>query len=328
MPYKITKEHRQKSTQEKFLGYTLEIEDKIYTCECGAIFNAPYCCNNHKGRCSVHLSLIDKLQSKVESEVRRRAELSSAMKQKHETQQKQKLDLWISEKHTCERCGKVMTEKYGSGRFCSKSCANSHPHDEEYCQKLSAKTKGRKPSANSLAGSQQRLQERQEQYLLAPAICKVCGHPLSYERRHKKTCSDACYQVQVGGFREGSVKNHKYGTYKGTHCDSSWELAFVTYCMDHNIEVRRNTQGFKYQFEGRTHEYFPDFIAGNTYIEIKGYQTSQVIAKQEQFPAELNYKILYGSDLKQCISYCQEHYGKNFPEVLYDKAFPSYLDRN
>ena len=38
---------------------------------------------------------------------------------------------WISEHHTCEKCGKVMTEFYGTGRFCSRACANSHQRSDE-----------------------------------------------------------------------------------------------------------------------------------------------------------------------------------------------------
>lgn len=39
--------------------------------------------------------------------------------------------------HYCEKCGKLITEFIGSGRFCSRSCATSHRHTEETKQKLS-----------------------------------------------------------------------------------------------------------------------------------------------------------------------------------------------
>lgn len=32
---------------------------------------------------------------------------------------------WVVEQHHCERCGKIMTEKFGSGRFYYRTCANS-----------------------------------------------------------------------------------------------------------------------------------------------------------------------------------------------------------
>ena len=40
------------------------------------------------------------------------------------------------------------------------------------------------------------------------------------------------------------------------------------------------------------------------------------------------YVILYENDLKPCIDYCIEKYGKKYWEVLYDKDKPSCNDRN
>ena len=36
--------------------------------------------------------------------------------------------------YICERCNKVVEDdqKFGSGRFCSRSCANSHKHSDEW----------------------------------------------------------------------------------------------------------------------------------------------------------------------------------------------------
>lgn len=41
-----------------------------------------------------------------------------------------------------------------------------------------------------------------------------------------------------GGYREGSGRGNK-GRYKGIHCDSSWELAFVLWCEIKGREVKR-----------------------------------------------------------------------------------------
>jgi group I intron endonuclease len=51
-------------------------------------------------------------------------------------ERKQFLDKWLSEGHTCEVCGKVLTSYIGEGRFCSKSCAATHPHTQETKDKL------------------------------------------------------------------------------------------------------------------------------------------------------------------------------------------------
>lgn len=38
--------------------------------------------------------------------------------------------------YICENCGKLVTEKYGSGRFCSRACANTRKHSDETKQKI------------------------------------------------------------------------------------------------------------------------------------------------------------------------------------------------
>ena len=36
--------------------------------------------------------------------------------------------------YICENCGKVVEDKdkFGSGRFCCRACANSHKHSDEW----------------------------------------------------------------------------------------------------------------------------------------------------------------------------------------------------
>lgn len=46
----------------------------------------------------------------------------------------------------CEKCGKEVFDKFGSGRFCSRECANSRSHSEETKKKISDSVK------NNLSG--------------------------------------------------------------------------------------------------------------------------------------------------------------------------------
>ena len=76
-----------------------------------------------------------------------------------------------------------MTEKFGSGRFCSRSCANgttrSHTPKGTYTNKMQA--------------AQQKLKkERLEAYYNKPNYCQICGKILDYEHRYNKTCSQEC----------------------------------------------------------------------------------------------------------------------------------------
>lgn len=58
--------------------------------------------------------------------------------------------------------------------------------------------------------------------------------------------------------------------YDGFIFDSSYELCFYKYCIDHNIQISRSDTFFEYEYNGKIHKYFPDFKVVNKYIEIKG----------------------------------------------------------
>lgn len=118
----------------------------------------------------------------------------------------------------------------------------------------------------------------------------------------------------------------KYGTYQGYHCDSSWELAFVMYCLDHDLDIERNTEGFPYTYNGEEHLYFPDFIVNSIYIEIKNYDSERNQAKRAQFPSDKTLKTLFKNDMRPYLQYCIDIYGKDF-YTLYDKDKPSWMDK-
>lgn len=108
------------------------------------------------------------------------------------------------------------------------------------------------------------------------------------------------------------------GSYKGIWCDSSWELAWVIYNLEHNIPFERNFESFEYYFNKKKHRYFPDFkIAKNQYVEIKGVITDQLTAKIRYFPHTLI--ILYEKQMKMYLEYVREKYGKNYI-TLYDSG--------
>jgi hypothetical protein len=119
----------------------------------------------------------------------------------------------------------------------------------------------------------------------------------------------------LGGYRINSGTS-KRGWYKGYFCGSSWELAWVIYNLEHDIQFKRNTDSFEYTYNGTIKKYYPDFKIDDVYIEIKGYHSKQFDAKQLQFPYKL--KVLHKSELKEILKYVKDKYGKNFT-YLYGK---------
>ena len=116
---------------------------KYYKCICGREFDNPQKFNGHKSNCEVHLKNKGTFNLHIEKHnySRKCANIKKSMLAKERKQQE--LKQWISEKHICEKCGKVMTEKFGSGRFCSRKCSNSRIKTEEVKNKVSQSLKGR-----------------------------------------------------------------------------------------------------------------------------------------------------------------------------------------
>lgn len=280
----------------------------MFKCECGQEFDNPQKFNGHKSHCTKHhLVKYGNLDKYYYTKERNKEGLKKAnSKFVSNTRSKRLIEIqrWLDEKHTCKACGKIMNEKFGSGEFCSRSCANKRQHSVETKEKIK----------NSL----KLCYKDNRRYCLAcgkeigkkskTGFCHVCLYSTTEGRKHVKTTP--------GGYRKGSGRG-KQGYYKGYWCDSSWELAYVIYNIDHNIKFSRNHDKFKYIYNNKVYMYYPDFIVDNAYIEIKGYWVGKWEAKLNQFPKDLNLIVLYKNDIKPYIDYCINKYGKNFID-LYD----------
>lgn len=117
-----------------------------------------------------------------------------------------------------------------------------------------------------------------------------------------------------GGLRIGSGRGKK-GWYKGYWCDSSWELAWVIYNLEHGVKFERNSVGFNYQYNGQNRKYYPDFIINETYYEIKGRRTFESLDdenKEKISQFEKNLLVLYLKDMKPYLEYVIKKYGKDY----------------
>ena len=222
--------------------------------------------------------------------------------------------------HTCEKCGKPLIKKIGSGRFCSNSCSNSHIRTDEQKQRIS---EGVRSSEKNHEEQQRRKQEKETSGFYHHKICLVCHKDFKIvpSDTRRMFCSKECrlngsafIKKAAGGLRTGAGRG-KQGWYKGYHCDSSWELAWVIYQLDHNVKFTRNNKGFEYEFEEEKHKYYPDFILEDgTYVEIKGWLDKKNQAKISQFKGSL---IVVGGrkGIKPYLEYVKTKHGVNYIEL-------------
>ena len=242
-----------------------------------------------------------------------------------------KLDEWIHEQHTCKRCGKIMTEKFGSGTYCSRKCSNSRERNIQTRQRISESTK-QTLLIKDIRGTNIR------NYNKNPKYCCICNSPISYNRKEWQTCGnrDCILKLQSKTMIELTSeqglhntvydRRMKWGVYNGFRCDSSWELAYLMWCLDHHINITRNTNSFPYTFNNEKHNYFPDFIVNDHYVEIKGRYTEEVYAKIKCFPKDKILEMIDSSTIVPYLKYCEDTYGKDFYR-LYDRNYPSWMDK-
>lgn len=226
---------------------------------------------------------------------------------------------------TCKSCGKEFYVAKSSinnsgNNFCCVRCAHdfidhSHRHSYDTRKKISKSLK-----IYNLLNKRDIVRR---DIVRHEKTCPICGKIFFVEKCNidKIYCSRECYNNDTnlkyrkkngGGKRHGSGRGKK-GWYKGYFCDSSWELAFVIYNLEHGIKFERNKQGFEYEFDGEKHKFYPDFILEDgTYVEIKGYFDDKNKEKIKCF--NKNIIILSRNEIKQYIDYVEEKYGKNFIE--------------
>ena len=156
----------------------------------------------------------------------------------------------------------------------------------------------------SIASAQQKLKEY---YKTHPG--HGTGRIFSRETREK--LSKAATISNMTKFDRKSGRG-KRGYYQGIYCQSSWELAYVVYLLEHDIPFIRNKKFFPYTYENKTHQYCPDFYLIDTdeYVEIKGYYDERSKAKAAQFPEKLI--VICKEEMQPILDYVINKYGESF----------------
>lgn len=205
----------------------------------------------------------------------------------------------------CIKCGLEHDGSFGSGKFCSRSCANSRgTRSNETRLKISLANKGNKPWNTG------------KEWAWITSTCAHCGTEIRHRRCVPKKYHSECWKKAAGGYRKGSGVG-KSGWYKGYWCDSSYELAWVIYQLEHNLPFERNKQKFEYYWKDKKKFYIPDFIQNGQIIEIKGFVNEQT---KQKLNAVKNLKLLLREHLNTEFNYVISKYGKDFISLYNNNA--------
>ena len=166
----------------------------------------------------------------------------------------------------CENCGKLVEEKYGSGRFCSKKCAAHRNHTEENKRKIS----------ETLRKQYNTILERK---------CVICGNIFKVmklkngkKRSCSTTCSEECHKKLVSlNSKKSMNKIITEGKHKGwmtRNITSYAEKFFKKVLENNNIEYEFNKPICKNDLGvDENGNYFLDFALNNRIdLEIDGKQ--------------------------------------------------------
>jgi very-short-patch-repair endonuclease len=226
---------------------------KEYVCVCGKVCTNSQSFNGHKSHCKEH-RLAKGGEANYESYLEKQAQAALAARNSRKKYaaeaRKTASELWLSEKHICEHCGKVMTERFGSGRFCSESCAKTRKHSE--CTKNKIR--------NSLI---QTFATQHDIILPLKYTCRVCG--IKIKSCNKTGFCQHCLRHSPEGLlklselgRQTYEASKANGTHKGWQSRNkiSYAEKFWTQVLDNNhIKYEREVPVWH-----GTANYFLDFV--------------------------------------------------------------------
>lgn len=222
------------------------------------------------------------------------------------------------------KCGYNEISKWGVKMFCSRKCANSRIMSAEVKDKISKsviQSISKNPQVKGISKS------------LIDKTCPICSTTFRVFNSTKRVyCSRSCYDKDVdfkfrlkpiGGYRERSGRS-KSGYYKGIYCGSTYELCWVIFALDSDINFKR-FDGFL--TDGKT-KYFPDFelIGKKHIIEIKGFEYTKSVEIKTRLAEKCGYivDVLRKENLKPVFEYVEKKFGTKKFYTLYDTFDPKY----
>jgi hypothetical protein len=172
----------------------------------------------------------------------------------------------------CEKCNSEYDTIYGSGRFCSRACANSRVWSE-------GDKKNKSESARKSIRVQEALKKASEKSPMNKVrleritnVCVVCNKDIQTNIKRNQTYHRECWYSVAGGYRQGSGRS-KGSYYEDQWFDSDFEIEVAKFLNDSGIKWIRNTRRFYYSWNDKKTYYIPDFYLEDyqLFLETKGY---------------------------------------------------------
>lgn len=184
------------------------------------------------------------------------------------------------ELYKCQKCGKSVFEKFGSGKFCSRACANSRKFSSETNEKRRISNKRafeRNPELRKKCSDNAKKLNASRDY------SSMKGRHLSEEtkskisaalvgRRHSEETKQKCCEAQLERVRNGTHKGWQNRNI------TSYAEKFWTRVLDNNGVSYKRELTVKYS-NGPNDHYFLDF-----YIESNGRKIDlEIDGKQHKY---------------------------------------------
>lgn len=131
------------------------------------------------------------------------------------------------------------------------------------------------------------------------SVSKGISDPANRSKMLRQKIADTVNKKIEDGTWHVSLAKNMWKIYNGQKFHGTWEVKYAKWLDKNNIQWRKPKETFKYEFQGKTRRYTPDFylIEEGCYVEIKGYETDKDRAKWSQFP--LKHKVIKKQEFKQ-----------------------------
>ena len=142
-------------------------------------------------------------------------------------------------------------------------------------------------------------------------------HPGTFTGKKHSKETKARIAEKMTEYNHSNNRRHshgKHGYFDGVYFMSTWELAYYIFSKEHNHNIIRCSERFRYELHGKHHYYTPDFIEDGYFVEVKGWETE---LDKLKYTLVDNLKVIYYNELKQMIKFVQNLYNVEDISTLY-----------